>query len=285
MTRRRPALLLLVLLVVSGLPSLTAAAAPGAAEVQRIAGTGRYDTAAAVSASFFDPGVPVAYVATGLSFPDALAGGAAAAATGGPVLLVDRVAVPAATATELERLRPGRIVVLGGRERRLRSGPRSAGGVHRRRGHPPVGHRTATPRPPPSAPRPSRRAYAPCTSRPGPASPTRWPPVPPPGRRAARSCSWPPARSRPRPPPSSVVCSPRRSRCWAGRRPSGRRSSRRCSSTPRSPACSDRTGRRPPPRWPVRPSPTRCPRSSSPPAAPSPTRWPVGRSRRSPPAR
>lgn len=112
MTPRRslPALLLLAGLVATGLPAVTAAAA----EVQRLAGAGRYETAAAVSASFFDPGVPVAYVATGLSFPDALAGGAAAAATGGPVLLVDRVAVPAATEGELARLRPGRIVVLGG---------------------------------------------------------------------------------------------------------------------------------------------------------------------------
>ena len=31
---------------------------------------------------------PVAYIATGLSFPDALAGGAAAAKAGGPLLLV-----------------------------------------------------------------------------------------------------------------------------------------------------------------------------------------------------
>ena len=103
-------LALIVLLVATGLPALTASAA----EVQRLSGSGRYETAAAVSASFFDPGVPVAYVATGLSFPDALAGGAAAASTGGPVLLVDRDAVPAATEGELRRLRPGRIVVLGG---------------------------------------------------------------------------------------------------------------------------------------------------------------------------
>ncbi|MCY7365564.1 MAG: cell wall-binding repeat-containing protein [Frankiaceae bacterium] len=108
--RSTPALVLIVLLVAAGLPALMASAA----EVQRLSGSGRYETAAAVSASFFDPGVPVAYVATGLSFPDALAGGAAAAAKGGPVLLVDRDAVPDATEGELERLRPGRIVVLGG---------------------------------------------------------------------------------------------------------------------------------------------------------------------------
>src|SRR5439155_969047 len=47
-------------------------------------------------------------------FADALAGGPAAAKTGGPVLLVDTNAIPGATAGELTRLKPGRIVVLGG---------------------------------------------------------------------------------------------------------------------------------------------------------------------------
>ena len=34
-------------------------------DVERLAGAGRYDTAARVSATVFAPGVPVAYVATG----------------------------------------------------------------------------------------------------------------------------------------------------------------------------------------------------------------------------
>jgi putative cell wall-binding protein len=80
----------------------------------RLAGADRYATAAAMSRSSFSPGVPVAYVATGSSFPDALAGGPAAARTGGPVLLVTARDVPSATATELARLKPARIVVLGG---------------------------------------------------------------------------------------------------------------------------------------------------------------------------
>jgi putative cell wall-binding protein len=58
--------------------------------------------------------VAVAYLATGASFPDALAGGAAAAKAGGPVLLTTQSSLPAATASELSRLKPGRIVVLGG---------------------------------------------------------------------------------------------------------------------------------------------------------------------------
>ena len=82
--------------------------------VSRLAGADRYATAAAVSAAHFGPGVPVAYVATGANFPDALAGGAAAAHQGGPLLLVTQNSVPSATAAELSRLAPARIRVLGG---------------------------------------------------------------------------------------------------------------------------------------------------------------------------
>ncbi|HWP61998.1 MAG TPA: S8 family serine peptidase [Candidatus Binatia bacterium] len=81
--------------------------------LSRSAGPDRYATAAAISAATFGPGVPVAYVATGLNFPDALAAAAAAGFRGGPVLLVTRDAIPAPTATELGRLRPERIVVVG----------------------------------------------------------------------------------------------------------------------------------------------------------------------------
>jgi putative cell wall-binding protein len=82
--------------------------------VKRIAGSDRYSTGSAISASFFAPGVPVVYVATGTSFPDALSGGAAAAFSNAPVLLVLPNSVPSATATEITRLKPARIVVLGG---------------------------------------------------------------------------------------------------------------------------------------------------------------------------
>lgn len=83
-------------------------------DVLRLAGPDRFATAAAVSAHAFAPGVPVAYVATGLGYADALAAGPAAAHAGGPVLTVTRDAVPAPVAAELTRLQPARIVVLGG---------------------------------------------------------------------------------------------------------------------------------------------------------------------------
>lgn len=82
--------------------------------VDRLAGADRYATAAAIVDEYVDPGVPVVYVATGRTFADALAGGPAAVTTGGPLLLVEPGDIPPATSTTLDRLGPGRIVVLGG---------------------------------------------------------------------------------------------------------------------------------------------------------------------------
>lgn len=83
-------------------------------QVTRLAGESRYATATAVSREAFTGPVATVYVATGTGYADALAGGAAAAADGVPLLLVERDRVPDATASELTRLAPGRIVVLGG---------------------------------------------------------------------------------------------------------------------------------------------------------------------------
>ena len=85
-----------------------------AGPVERAAGPNRYATAAAVSAVTYAPGVPVAYIATGLGYADALAGAAAAGYEGGPILLVPGTSIPAVVAAELSRLQPARIVVLGG---------------------------------------------------------------------------------------------------------------------------------------------------------------------------
>lgn len=84
------------------------------ATVERRGGGDRYETAALLSAGTFQPGVPVAYVATGLDFPDALAAGSAAAMNGGPVLLNRGTSLLPATLAELQRLKPQRIVVVGG---------------------------------------------------------------------------------------------------------------------------------------------------------------------------
>jgi putative cell wall-binding protein len=82
--------------------------------VDRLAGADRFATAAAIAAAGFPGGAPVAYIATAANFPDALAGGPAATHDGGPILLVTPDGVPEVTATELDRLDPDNIVVLGG---------------------------------------------------------------------------------------------------------------------------------------------------------------------------
>jgi putative cell wall-binding protein/Tol biopolymer transport system component len=101
--------------LVSGAQAGSATPTPiGATGVVRLAGQDRYATAAAISRATWAPPVPVVYVTTGLDFPDALAGGPAAARSGGPVLPVQATTVPAVIAAELDRLDPERIVILGG---------------------------------------------------------------------------------------------------------------------------------------------------------------------------
>lgn len=95
-------------------PAVHAPAGDLSFRVERLSGTDRYRTAAQVSARFFAPGVPVAYVASGANHPDALSAGPAAESRGAPVLFTRPGSLPAATATELSRLRPGRIIVVGG---------------------------------------------------------------------------------------------------------------------------------------------------------------------------
>jgi putative cell wall-binding protein len=82
--------------------------------VTREAGLDRYETAAMLSQHTFVAPVDNVFVATGLSYPDALSAAAAAGAEGVPVLLVQTGAVPDATKAELTRLSPKKITLLGG---------------------------------------------------------------------------------------------------------------------------------------------------------------------------
>lgn len=84
-------------------------------KTERLAGADRFSTAVAISKSTFAAGVPVAYVANGLDFPDALAGAAAAGTMGGPVLLTMPNSIPDTVKNELKRLNPNKIIVLGGK--------------------------------------------------------------------------------------------------------------------------------------------------------------------------
>jgi putative cell wall-binding protein/beta-lactamase superfamily II metal-dependent hydrolase len=83
--------------------------------MKRLAGADRYATAAEIVQDSFPSGpVPVLFVATGEAFADALAGGPAADVLGGPVLPVAKASIPSAIRSELSRLDPARIVILGG---------------------------------------------------------------------------------------------------------------------------------------------------------------------------
>ena len=107
-------------IIIAGGPSVVSASvatqldAYTTGSVTRQSGADRYATASAISNATFAPGAPVAYIATGLNFPDALAAAAAAARLGGPVLLVTPTSIPTVVKTELTRLQPARIVIAGG---------------------------------------------------------------------------------------------------------------------------------------------------------------------------
>lgn len=88
-------------------------AAAYAGSTTRIGGSTRYHVSAGIAESY-DPGLPVLYVASGANFPDALSIGALAGRDGAPVLLTPPGGLHEAVETQIARLDPGRIVVVGG---------------------------------------------------------------------------------------------------------------------------------------------------------------------------
>jgi len=85
-----------------------------AGPVTRLAGANRYGTAAAVTRTFWTSRASTVFVATGLNFPDALGGAAAAGRAGQPMLLAADNGVPWETGQELLRMGPTRVKMLGG---------------------------------------------------------------------------------------------------------------------------------------------------------------------------
>ena len=79
--------------------------------VDRIAGTDRLSTAAAIAERV--PPAGRVYVATGANFPDALTAGAAAARLPAPLLLVGDE-LPSAARSVIEEQRPSEVVIVGG---------------------------------------------------------------------------------------------------------------------------------------------------------------------------
>lgn len=81
--------------------------------LERVSGTNRYGTAAALAA-YYPTGRARVYLASGQDFPDALAVAALAGDQHAPLLLTRRGSLDAATVEALERLDAGEVVVLGG---------------------------------------------------------------------------------------------------------------------------------------------------------------------------
>lgn len=92
-----------------------AAQAAGGAQQVRLAGSGRYATAAqAARRTHQRDAITQVVLATGTTYPDAIVGGAYAAATDAAVLLTDPHQLPDVTAEALRDLAPESLVVLGG---------------------------------------------------------------------------------------------------------------------------------------------------------------------------
>jgi putative cell wall-binding protein len=86
----------------------------GVGQVRRIAGADRFDTAVQVSKAAHPGSVSTIFLATGSNFADALAAGPVASAEGSPILLTGRDSIPNSVWDEIARLRPEKIVILGG---------------------------------------------------------------------------------------------------------------------------------------------------------------------------
>ena len=103
-------------LLVSALVVTSAPSASAATSVDRINGSDRYGTSVAASRAAFPTGSTpeVVYLVTGVDYPDAVAAGPVAAAAGAGLLLTAPDRLPSSIVTELRRLDPQRIVIVGG---------------------------------------------------------------------------------------------------------------------------------------------------------------------------
>lgn len=83
-------------------------------ENSRFGGDNRYETAAKISQAVFPKTAPTVLLTSGKTYPDGLSAGSTATRLGAPILLTEREKLPAATITELQRLTPEQVLILGG---------------------------------------------------------------------------------------------------------------------------------------------------------------------------
>jgi putative cell wall-binding protein len=84
------------------------------APVSRIEGATRYDVAVGISQKAYPATADTVYVVTGENYPDALSAAPAAVKEKAPLLLTPKSSLPASVTTEIQRLKPSKIVVVGG---------------------------------------------------------------------------------------------------------------------------------------------------------------------------
>lgn len=82
--------------------------------VARLAGSDRFDTAVQISKAGYPTTAKTVVVASGVDFPDALSAAPAAVKLGGPLLLTMPGGLPVSIAREIARLKPTRIILVGG---------------------------------------------------------------------------------------------------------------------------------------------------------------------------
>ncbi|WP_449277085.1 cell wall-binding repeat-containing protein [Leucobacter sp. GX24907] len=87
---------------------------PLSGQVKRYWDNDRFGTAAKVALASHPKGANTVYIANGMDFPDALAGGTAAGVDDAPVLLTLTKSLPAQTVSALKKLKPKNIIILGG---------------------------------------------------------------------------------------------------------------------------------------------------------------------------
>lgn len=87
---------------------------PTRLKADRIWGATRYETPVAISKRTYPGKASTVVIASGGGFADALSGSPLATLNNAPMLLVERNSIPTAVATELKRLDPDNIIVLGG---------------------------------------------------------------------------------------------------------------------------------------------------------------------------
>lgn len=105
--------LFIMIVMLFGLLAEQSFAATGKPKIRRVSGENRYSTAVAVSKDVYKTAGTV-IIALGEDYADALSGGQLSVAAKAPILLARRNSIPEETTTELIRLQPKKIYILGG---------------------------------------------------------------------------------------------------------------------------------------------------------------------------